>query len=332
MKLQRLDARGRREMEAALRKGEPILLELRTPPPPEVRLDDIVPMCTGGVRAWDSALTRSLQAFLPPPARPGNTARVTAVIPTHRSTPLGLGALRSQDMDVEVLVLLNDGGRWPHRRKPDVDGDRVVWVPWEGHGPTRQRGVEMADGEYVLFTVDDALPMGAGFVRTLVEALESDTYDAVFARQIPWPTSDPVTARRLREWTPPGHHVRPSRGFDHVAALFRRETLLRFPLPAVHVAEDMHWARSHRIGYVPTAPVVHAHPRRPLPLYRRTVEVHTQLIAAGEKPRIPDASSLVGAIPRMLRPILDGGPREILNQSAEMLGQWQAARRAQREH
>jgi hypothetical protein len=325
MKIHRLNRGERILFDQALLTGEPVLLDLHEAPPPEIRLDDVVPLCAG-VRTWDPALTRSLQEFLPPPARPGNPARVTAILPTCRHTPIGLGALRNQDLRVETLVLLNDGGHRHRRRLQDVDGDRVAWVPWEGHGPTRRRGVEMADGDYILFTVDDAIPMGAGFVRTLVEALETHGFDAVFARQLPWPSSDPVTCRRLREWTPPGLHVRAMPRLDHVAALFRRETLIEHPLPEVPIAEDLHWAVGRNVGYVPTAPVLHAHPRRPLALYRRNLEIHRQIIATGRAPAVPDLASLVGALPGVARPVLEGGPREFFNQIAELLGQWRAAR------
>lgn len=325
MKVGNLDRRERQRMDAALKTGEPILLELQAAPPPEIRLDDLVPLCHA-VRTWDAALTRSLQAFLPPPARPGRDLKVSAIIPTCRQTPLGLCALRNQDLSVEVIVLLNDGASGEGRPKVEVEGDRVVWVPWEGHGATRQRGVELAEGEYVLFTVDDAIPMGAGFVRTMVEALEDGDYEAVYARQIPWPGSDPVTCRRLREWTPPGHQVFPSVRLDHVAALYRRSTLVDNPLPAVSIAEDLRWAKGRRVGYVPMAPVVHAHQRRPLSLYRRTLETHRQIIASGEPPRVPDLPSALASLPGLVRPALEGGPVEILNQFAELLGQWRAGR------
>ena len=321
MKVRQLHRRDRRRMSRALRQNEPIVLELQAPPPPEVRLDDIVPLCHT-VQAWNPALTRKLQVFLPPPARPGHRATVTAIIPTHRHSPLGLDALRGQDIPVQVLVLANG----PAAAKDGaIAGDRVVALPWQGHGRTRQRGVELADSEYILFTVDDAIPMGAGFVRVLVEALEAHSFDAVFARQIPWPDASPVTFHRLRSWTPPGHVVQPVAYLDNVAALYRRDTLLRSPLPPVPIAEDLHWARSHRIGYVPMAPVLHSHLRRPGALLSRTRAIHRQHLLLGDPPRVASLSALLGALPGMVAPVLEGGPMELLNQGAELLGQWLAA-------
>lgn len=322
MKVERLDRRERRAMRAALVRGEPLWLSLWRAPPPEVRLDDVVPLCHA-VETWDRRLTEALRALLPPPARHGHPARVTAIVPTNRRVPWGLAALAAQDVAVEILVV--DNAPEP-LAGPDLGLARVLRLPWEGHGRTRQRAVEQATGDYVLFTVDDALPCGAGFVRTLVQALEEGGYDAVTARQLPWPDGDPVTARTLRAWTPPGSRHRPVAFLDHVAALHRRDLLLAEPLPDVPIAEDLRWGRGRRLGYEPRACVIHAHDRSPGALWRRTCATHRAHLALGEPARVPGLGALIAALPGLARPVLEGGPREILNQGAELLAQWAAAR------
>ena len=74
--------------------------------------------------------------------------------------------------------------------------------------------------------------LGAGMVRTMVEALEVGGFDAVVARQVPWPTASAVTRARLRAWTPPGREVVASAMLDNVCALYRREALLADPFDA----------------------------------------------------------------------------------------------------
>jgi hypothetical protein len=74
--------------------------------------------------------------------------------------------------------------------------------------------------------------------------------------------------------------------------------------------------------------VVHAHARRPADLWRRTRAIHTQHIAVGEPARVPDLGALLDALPGLAWPVVEGGPREILNQAAELLGQYAAARTA----
>ncbi|MCB9742063.1 MAG: glycosyltransferase [Alphaproteobacteria bacterium] len=305
------------ELERALRAGASCTLSLRRPPPRRLRLDQLIPLFDQ-VQARSHTLQESLRRLLPPgPSPEGPRHRVTAIIPTNRGTPIGLQALRAQDCALEVLVLANGGVR--------PEGDRVLELPWQGHGPTRQRGVEAATGDYVLFTVDDALPRGAGCVRALVEALEDGGYDAVFGRQLPWPSADPLTRRRLSDWTPAGTQAHLMARHDHVFGLYRRETLLRHPLPEVPIGEDLRWRQGRRIGYVPRAMVVHSHPREPGALYRRTRDLHLQHLAAGDPPALPSTAALLRALPGALGPTLRCGPQELPNQLAELLGQWRAA-------
>lgn len=295
MQLHRLDPAGLASLEAAVRAGEPV--ELVGNPRAAVPLDEVVPLCHGVSSA-------ALAEWLPPPARGGSGHRVSAIIPTHRQRPLGLGALAAQDVEVEVLVLANG------------DFTEGVRIPWEGHGRTRMEGVRMARHPWVLLTVDDAVPLGAGFVRSLVEAAEAGGYDAVVARQVPWPTADRVTRARLRAWTPPAHGHRPSPMLDNVCALYRREVLLADPFDDVPIAEDWHWGRRHRIGYLPDAPVVHSHERRFRSSFSRTRDLHRELHRGGEAPRVPDLVTLLGALPSTLGPDLRGALGELLGQYA----------------
>lgn len=307
-------------LSEALRRNERVRLKLSTDFPKSLRADQIVPL-VDEVVTRTGAFTEALSAHLPPKAGDGPAYRVTALIPTHRRTPVGLRALREQDCDVQTVVLANGDAM-----ARGVQGDRVVAVPWHGHGATRQAGVAFADGDYVLFTVDDALPRGAGCVRALVEALEEGGYDAVFGRQVPWPDADPVTRRRLHDWTPPGTGHWPVERLDHVFALYRRQTLLDSPLPSVPIGEDLHWRQGRRIGYVPRAVVVHSHPRRAGELYRRTRDLHVQHHLVGDSPTVPSLASLFAALPGVIRPVLRAGAGELPNQLAELVGQWRAAR------
>ena len=316
MELTGLSKAERRQMTAALRRSEPVDLVLSRPPPLDVRLDEIAPLCRS-IRSDVRRIAEELSRSMAPVAASGHPARVTAVIPTAGMVPLGLSALLSQDVDVRVLVLSN-GPDGPQR----IPGADVLRVPWRGHGATRQLAIGHITDPYTLLTVNDAIPMGAGFVRTMVEALESGDWDAVFARQVPWPDADPITRRRLRKWTPAGREVVAAEQVDHVAALYRTQTLQRWPLPDVPTAEDAVWSIGRRIGYVPAAPVLHSHPRTPRALYRRNRAIHAELVRSGRPPTVPSLAHAIGALPAVLRPTLQGGGGELLNQLAELLGQW----------
>jgi hypothetical protein len=222
------------------------------------------------------------------------------------------------------VLILSNGPGGPHA----AEGARVLRVPWLGHGPTRQAAIEHVTDPYVLLTVDDAIPLGAGFVRTMVEALEEGDWEAVWARQIPWPDADHVTRSRLRRWTPPGHVVIESAQVDHVAALYRTEVLRALPLPDVPIAEDAWWSLGRRIGYVPAAPVLHSHVREPAALYARNRDIHAELVKMGHPAQVPSLLAALRAAPSALRPLTLGEGRETLCALAELLGQWRGARRA----
>ncbi|MCP4805618.1 MAG: glycosyltransferase family 2 protein [Proteobacteria bacterium] len=321
MDLAGLSTQDLRQLGEALRQNETVRLRLTDDFPKHLRANQIVPL-VDVVETRTGAFTEALSAHLPIPGREdAPELRVTALIPTHRRTPIGLRALREQDCDVEVVVLANG-----EAMSRGVQGDRVMAVDWRGHGATRQAGLSFADRDYVLFTVDDALPRGRGCVRALVEALEEGGYDAVFGRQVPWPDADPITRLRLHDWTPPGHGHWPVERLDHVFALYRRSTLQEHPLPAVPIGEDLHWRQGRRIGYVPGAMVVHSHERRPRELYRRTRDLHVQHHLVGDSPLVPSLSSVFAALPGLVRPVLRAGLGEAPNHLAELLGQWRAAR------
>ena len=280
-----------------------------------LRLDEVVPL-VDRIRISDPALQAAAEEYRAPIREENRTETVTAVIPCNRDSLLGIKALRDQDVHVEVLVLSNGNG--PQR----VDGARVIRVPWEGHGVTRARALDYIETEYVFFTVDDAIPRGQGCIRTLIDALQSGGWEAAVARQIPWPHSDAVTAARLRRWTPPGKRVVPTTQTDHVATLYKTDTLRKFPIPPVPIAEDAWWSLHRRVAYVPMAPVLHSHARSPRALFARNRAIHAELVAMGHPARVPSAGALLQALPGIVRPTLAVGPKELLNQIAELTGQW----------
>jgi len=307
-------------MAAALRSDEPIDLHLSGDINPHLRVDEIVPLCRV-VTTTNPAMRRTIQYAMAPAAQPGPPLSVTVIIPCSRGLPQGIDSLLNQDVNVRILVLSNgDGPR-------NVPGAEVIRVPWHGHGETRQAAVAMVEDPYVLFTVDDAIPLGEGFLRTLVNALE-EGWEAVFARQIPWPDADRVTRARLRRWTPAGSNTVAFPQVDHVAALYHTETLRKNPLPSVPIAEDAWWSRGRSIGYVPMAPVLHSHQRRPKELFLRNRAIHAERIKMGERPTVGSLSNMFGALPGLARPILQEGGAELVNQIAELAGQWSAIRKA----
>lgn len=314
--LTRLGPAERARLSAALRVGAPMDLDLAGGLPDGLVPAEVAPLFRS-LRARDPGTERALRRWAAPAARPGPGPAVTAILPASRGRPLGVAALRGQDLPVQVRVLSN-GPAGPTR----VPGAEVQRVPWAGHGPTRQAALADVRTPFVLFTVDDAALLGAGCLRRMVAVLEAEGADAVVARQVPWPDADPVTRGRLRSWTPAAAAPTPLPQVDHVCTLYRTETLRRHPLPAVPIAEDLAWSTGRRVVLAPGAPVLHSHRRRARALWSRERAIHQQRRALGLETTVPD---LVGALPGVLG-ALRHGPRELPRHAAEVLGQWWGGR------
>ncbi len=280
MRLSRWDPN---RLSRALRAREPVTLA--TADIGDWLPAEIVPLCHAVERPeW--------QAWLAPPARPNPRpeARVTVVIPAWRAAPLALRALRAQDEPVDIRVAWNG-----QLQAPEMPEATVQNVAWLGHGRTRQAALAGITTPYVLFLVDDATPLGAGFVRTMVEHLEQG-YDAVWARQIAWPDATRRARNRLRDWCPAEGPV-PETRLDHVCALHRISLLRVDPLDDVPIAEDWAWGRRHRCGLVAGAPVLHSHRPSFRGSFRRTRAIHGVLRAAGEPATVGGVGDLLRALP-----------------------------------
>lgn len=319
--MQALRAQDRRRMAQALRRGEPVHLELPpSPEPPDAA--QLLPLCASA-QVQGGPLPRRLQALLAPRPRPAPPLPVTVVVPTHRpSPPDGLGALLAQSHPLEVLVLSN--GRGPRR----VAGARVVRVAWQGHGRTRQAALAHVHTPLVLFMSDDARPLGEGWLAELVRALEAGAWDAVVARQVPWPDAPAPTRARIACWTPFSETVQPFSQADHVATLHRSALLRAQPLPPVPTAEDLVWSAGHRVGLVGTAPVLHSHAPRVRAAYSRAQQEHAVRARWGLEPAGTTALALAQALLLLPGQAARLGPRVAAAELAGALGSWQGARGA----
>ncbi len=311
VRLRRLDRAGRRALAAALRAGTPVDLDLLGPLPEDLHPAEVGPLVRTA-RAADPATEVALRRWAAPGGGGRGGPAVTALVPASRGAPLGTAALVGQDLSVQVRILSN-GAAGP-RRVPGAAVDRVAW---HGHGATRQAALADVETPYVLLTVDDALPLGAGFVRALVTALEAGGWDAVVARQVAWPDAGPVVRGRLRAWTPAVDAARPMPHADHVCTLYRTAELRRWADAAPPIAEDLVWTRGRRVGLVPGAPVLHSHARRAAALYARDRAIHAERARLGLPPTAASLAAVAGALGAWRH-----GPREVARHAAEALGQW----------
>jgi rhamnosyltransferase len=191
------------------------------------------------------------------------------------------------------------------------------------HGETRNYAVEHGHGDLIVLIVQDALPIGTGWLQALVAPFASDTSLAgAFARQRPASDASALTRWSLERWIACGTEPRRidplSRHefeglapmaryerciFDNVCSCIRRSAWNHHRFRAVAIAEDLEWARDvlldgWSLAYVPEAVVEHSHDRDPWYELRRTYLVHRRLQELFGLSTVPTAQSLVGAIAR----------------------------------
>lgn len=151
------------------------------------------------------------------------------------------------------------------------------------HGGTRAARAADARGAYLVFLSQDALPADEHFLARLVAPFDDDRVAGTYARVLPNPGDDVLTARTVLDlpeaapvpsvrdldgvaglWAlPPAERVAHIR-FNNVASAIRRATFERIPFPAIDFGEDVAWAAraltaGWRLVYTPDAVAHHAH-------------------------------------------------------------------------
>lgn len=214
------------------------------------------------------------------------------------------------------------------------------------HGRTRNLGASLTSGQFLIFTVQDALPLGTHWLQELVGRLESSTAAGGYARQVARQNADPLLKRRLAHWTPPlpspqiqqisadqWEEMTPverldvSR-FDNVCSVMRRESWQRRPFRELPFAEDLAWGiETVRAGqsllYIPGSVVIHSHRRSFVENVRRARTEHTILHTLLGMQNFTDNGALLRAIlslPRHLLPPLMSA-QAFQRELAELIGQ-----------
>jgi rhamnosyltransferase len=149
------------------------------------------------------------------------------------------------------------------------------------HGSTRNLGVQLAKGEYVVMTVQDARAADEGWLQKLLDGFDTADVAGVCGQQIVPHDPDknpvvwfrPVDAPSVKKYRfqDPADFERLSPeekrrvcSWDNVTAMYRREVLLKVPFRPAAFAEDAIWAKDallagYAIVYNTAARVLHYH-------------------------------------------------------------------------
>jgi rhamnosyltransferase len=171
---------------------------------------------------------------------------------------------------------------------------RLIQIPPSefNHGATRNLGVREAKGEFVIMTVQDALPGSDDWLDLFLGGFGDQQVVAVCGQQVVPHDRDknpvlwfrPVSEHRTWycHYDDPADYLKLSpveqreiAGWDNVTAAYRRSVLMEHPFPEIQFAEDVSWARMmllnrFTLGHVSGAITYHYHHHLPefiLPRY-----------------------------------------------------------------
>ncbi len=169
------------------------------------------------------------------------------------------------------------------------------------HGTTRNLGVYNAKGEFVILTVQDAIPTDDMWLENLVKNFRDEKVAGVYGRQIPREDADIFIKRQLEDWLTARSHpdikyieekaayemLNPMEkymfcNFDDVCSCIRKSVWEKFPFPRTEFAEDLYFSKrvleaGYKIVYEPAAAVVHSHNKSTIAEYKRTYIGHRKL-------------------------------------------------------
>ena len=174
----------------------------------------------------------------------------------------------------------------------EAAGARVSTIPQRefGHGRTRNELALRARADVLVFLSQDALPAASDFLARLVEPFDDPRVAGAYARILPHPSDDPLTARTALD-QPEARSASAARGtpagsattelerdealrFNNVASAIRAAVLRSIPFPELPFGEDSAWADAAlragwKVVFTPSAVVHHAHAYGPREAFRR---------------------------------------------------------------
>jgi rhamnosyltransferase len=179
--------------------------------------------------------------------------------------------------EIEVVVVVSgstDGGAERARAAGAIVHESAAEEV--GHGRTRNLGVELARGETVVFTSQDAVAVGTGWLALLVAAARAgDDVAGAYGRQLSHPDARPPErfvldvlsgpVPRLQRREPGAELTFETTLFSNVNAAIPRAILERYPFrDDLTMSEDQEWSRrvlrdGHSLVYEPLAAVRHSH-------------------------------------------------------------------------
>ena len=163
------------------------------------------------------------------------------------------------------------------------------------HGLTRQWGLELAEGDYVAFLSQDAIPADENWLESLVENFEDEKVAGAYSRQLVKPDRDPIARKYVEAWITASKYKKISYiksraeyealspwskrlfvNFDNVSSCVRKSLMKKFPYSKLNFGEDLEWSKrviegGYKIVYEPRSQVYHSHKTSIVGNYKRAL-------------------------------------------------------------
>jgi rhamnosyltransferase len=299
----------------------------------------------------------------PPPPLP--ETGISIIIPTLNGGQAFLKCLegieKQEGAGPVELIVVDSGSRDGTREAAARAGAKIIEMDPSGfsHGGARDLGARSANGDVYVFTVQDARPADAHWLRFLVEPLIAGAA-AVTSRILPRPEANPLAQRTALEsimaseqpfeadpsttdmasMTPP--EIRRLARFDDVSSGIRADVYRRIPFRPVAMGEDLRWAldaldQGYRLCFAPRSVVYHSHEYAPGQAYRRYFQdARAAWEILGQAARRGPLDALKGYAYEVLRDLryllkkgpwalLRYGPYSLLLRGCQVAGQWKGS-------
>lgn len=254
-----------------------------------------------------------------------NRSLVSVVIPVYNAEPYLDEVLRvvlAQDYKRYEVIILYTYSRDRTEEICKKYNCRMIEIdPKEfHHGATRNSGVKIAKGDFVVFLTQDAIPKGEFWLGNLIKPLKEDeNVAASYSRQLPKPDAYPWESRDIHagggvvqkvkkiDFSDP-HQVKEYQkhlwefiAFSNVSACYRKELLLKYPFnEKMAEVEDQAWCKrilelGYKVVFEPSSVVIHSHNETLRRLYKRQF-IHGRCFRSFVNKSIGGFLSLLGKI------------------------------------